>query len=276
MQAQSWSARTIGSRTDLVQRLSAHAGKAPETVGTTEVLAFLGQPTFSASSRQTYHVDLNSWFRFLVESGARDDHPLGHLKIPRASRRTPRPLHTIHLARLLDSRMHSRTRSMILLAAYQGLRVSEIAKFRGDDVDLDTEVLRVVGKGGVDALLPLHPLIAAEATAYGPGWWFPQWKPNASSGSHGHILGRSVSTIIANAMKRANVPGSAHSLRHWFATELLRSGADIRVVQELMRHASIATTERYLHVDDAHRRAGLLLLPDVTAPPAVTEFAGAA
>jgi len=152
---------------------------------------------------------------------------------------------------------------MILLAAYQGLRVFEIAKFRGSDIDLVSREMVVEGKGGVHAVLPLHPIIEAEAAHYGPGLWFPQHVANVQN--TGHILGASVSSILSTAMKRAGVPGSAHSLRHWHATELLRSGVDSRVTQQLMRHASLATTQRYMHVDDTQRRAGLLLLPDARA-----------
>ena len=128
--------------------------------------------------------------------------------------------------------MHARTRSMCLLAAYQGLRVSEIAKFRGSDIDPVARELRVIGKGGVDAVLPLHPIIEAEAEKYGPGWWFPQWKPNALGETGGHVLGRSVSTIIAT--EAAGRPASTSDITDWD-----------RVVRESspsQRSASAATT----------------------------------
>lgn len=118
----------------------------------------------------------------------------------------------------------------------------------------------------VRAILPLHPVIESEAADYGQGYWFPQRVGNRSNA--GHILGESVTSILSVAMKRAGVPGSAHSLRHWHATELLRQGVDIRVIRDLMRHASVATTERYLHITADQQREGLLLLPDLTQPPA--------
>lgn len=264
MRAQSWSRRTVDDRIDLVQRVSRELGRAPELLDVDDVLQFLSG-SFLASTRQTYHVNLDAWFRWLQRHGGRPDNPMADLAIPKAKRRPPRPVSTAHLTHLLDTRMKSKTRTMILLAAYQGLWVSEIAKFRGDkDIDLRSKELRVLGKGNVDAILPLHPIIEAEAANYGPGWWFPQWKPNRDGDDGGHVLGRSVSTVVANAMHRAEIPGSAHALRHWYATELLRAGVDCRVVMDLMRHASLATTQRYLHVDDSQRRAGLLLLPDTT------------
>lgn len=276
MRAQSWSERTIGDRIDLVLRVAHNAGRPPEQLDVDDVLAFLSTSSFQPSTRQTYHVNLEAWFRWMEVMGVRDDNPMRRLAIPKAKRRAPRTISTTHVARLLSTRMHRRTRTMCLLAAYQGLRVSEVAKFRGADIDPVARELRVVGKGNVDAVLPLHPLIEAEAEAYGSGWWFPQWKANRTGEAGGHVLGRSVSTIVANAMRRAGIPGSAHSLRHWYATELLRAGVDCRIVMELMRHASLATTQRYLHVDDTQRRAGLLLLPDATGtmvPPRVHEAA---
>lgn len=278
MRAQSWSRRTIDDRLDLVARVAREHNTRPEDLQVDDILEFLAG-SFSASTRQTYHVNLDAWFRWLVRAGARADNPMADLSIPKAHRRPPRPIQTSHLEVLLTTRMHRRTRTMILLAAYQGLRVSEIAKFRGDDLDHVSSELHVIGKGGVDAVLPLYPLIREESEAYGPGWWFPQWKPNSDGAAGGHVLGRSVSTIIANAMRRAGIPGSAHSLRHWFASQLLREGVDIRVIQQLMRHASIATTERYLHVDDTQRREGILLLPDVSTQrklPMPVEHAAAA
>lgn len=264
MRAQSWSERTVEDRIDLVLRVGRLSERQPEQLDVDDVLAFLSSDSFQASTRQTYHVNLESWFRWMELVGIRDDNPMRRLSIPKAKRRAPRTIATAHVVRLLDTRMHARTRTMCLLAAYQGLRVSEVAKVRGIDIDPVARELRVVGKGNVDAVLPLHPLIEVEAADYGPGWWFPQWKPNRTGDAGGHVLGRSVSTIIANAMHRARIPGSAHSLRHWYATELLRAGVDCRIVMELMRHASLATTQRYLHVDDTQRRAGLLLLPDAT------------
>lgn len=265
MRAQSWSDRTIGDRIDLVLRVARLAGRPAEQLDVDDILGFLSG-SFQASTRQTYHVNLQSWFRWLELVGIRDDNPMRRLSIPKAKRRAPRTIATTHVVRLLNTRMHARTRTMCLLAAYQGLRVSEVAQVRGADIDPVARELRVIGKGNVDAVLPLHPLIEAEASSYGSGWWFPQWKPNKAGEMGGHVLGRSVSTIIGNVMRRAGIPGSAHSLRHWYATELLRAGVDCRIVMELMRHASLATTQRYLHVDDTQRRAGLLLLPDATGP----------
>jgi integrase/recombinase XerD len=260
MQAQSWSERTIRERVGLVRRVA--RGRDPVALTTDEIVNFLGSAQVAASSRRTYDASLRAWFRWCVASGRRDSDPMANLPRPRDRRREVVGLRDGHVRALLSSRMHQRTRTMILLAAFQGLRVHEIARVRGSDVDVISQTLAVDGKGGVRSILPLHPVIAAQSQDYGPGWWFTQHVPNRASRGGGHILGNSVSRIVGDAMARAGIPGTAHSLRHYFASELLRQGADIRVIQQLMRHATLASTERYLHVDDDQRRSALLRLPD--------------
>lgn len=155
---------------------------------------------------------------------------------------------------MLSAPMYRRTRVMVLLAAYAGLRVHEIAKVRGEDQRAGT--LRVVGKGGVEAALAIHPMIAGAAMAMpAVGWWFP------APGGEGPLTPNGVTTTVGRTMRRAGVSGTAHSLRHWYATAQLRAGVNIRVVQENMRHASLASTQLYTAVDDQERRAGIMALP---------------
>ena len=84
-------------------------------------------------------------------------------------------------------------------------------------------------------------------------WLYTQCMTLAQAGGNGAREQVAVSTVIGKAMRRAGVPGTAHALRHWYATALVESGADLRTVQTLMRHASLATTERYVRVDEQRR-----------------------
>jgi len=266
LRGESYSDSIVRDRPELVRRAATRQGIAPEYLTVDDVLAFLGSSNIARSSRYTYHESLKAWFRWLVAVGVRDDNPMEDLKTPKPGRRVARYITIEHVTHLLNSGVRSRTRAMVLLMGYQGLRVSEVAKFRGDDIDHISKQVRVIGKGDSEWILPLHPLIEEMSAAYGRGWWFPQYGANRLGTTGGHILSGSVTTTVGGAMKRAGVPGSAHSLRHWHATEMLRAGVDIRVIQQLMRHESIATTQLYTHVDDTQRRAGLMLLPDVTQP----------
>lgn len=155
--------------------------------------------------------------------------------------------------------MRRKTRAMILLAAHQGLRVSEISKMRGEFVNHVSGKLTVHGKGDVTLYQPLHDVTRTlSLTMPRRGLWFPSPKyPNQP------IDPRSTSDIIGRAIKRAGVEGSAHQLRHWFGTELLRGGADLRIVQELMRHADPRTTAIYTQVNDDQQREAIQVLPKV-------------
>lgn len=263
MRAAGRSERTITDRLQLLARASKRVGEPAGEMTTRGLVAFLGSP-MSAGTRATYYAALRAWHRWLMLTGNRGDDPTVPLARPRAPRRTPRPVSNEGLAALLRSRMKRRTRVMVLLAAYQGLRVHEIAKLRGEDVDLIGRRLRVVGKGGLDAMLPLHSVIAEQARVMPRrGWWFPAYKPNRPRpDGEGPVLARSVSTVISIAMRRAEVPGTAHCLRHWHGTQLLRTAkADARVTQTLLRHASLATTAIYTEVDADDCRDALERLP---------------
>lgn len=208
---------------------------------------------WSDSTVAIYTTCLSVWFKWLVLVDRRIDNPmlkLGRVKTPE---RVPRPISDDDVPKLLTTRMWSSTRVMILLALLAGLRVHEIAKVRGEDIDLGSRVLWVKGKGRKLRQLPLHPLLVEMASEMPErGWWFPM------RGHEGeHVLSKSVSDIIGRTMRRAGVPGSAHCLRHWYATSLLDDGADIRVVQELMRHKSLATTQIYTKVSTERQREAI-------------------
>lgn len=260
MRAQAWTDRTIKNRTQTIGFLARHIDRDPSTATALEVRAFLGRSGWAPGTRVRYFNDLRAWFRWLVSDGHREDDPMAALPKPKLPRADLDVISTEDVRRLLAASMYARTRTMMILAAYQGLRASEIARVRSDDVDLEGERLLVLGKGGVRAVLPLHPVVARRAELHGPGWWFPQQQhgTNSKTKSGGPVLGESVTDAVRQTMKRAGVRGSCHSLRHWYATELLRQDVDLRTIQQLMRHSSLATTERYLHVDDTDRRAGVL------------------
>ncbi|MCD7052930.1 tyrosine-type recombinase/integrase [Rhodococcus sp. BH2-1] len=240
--------RWIGDSLATLRQLERTAGSPAADVEPVEISRFLGRAHLSANTRSTYFGQLASYYRWTADHGGAN--PMQKIRRPRVPRSTPRPVSDAGLNRLLAQRMHRRTRAMILLAAFAGLRVHEIAKFRGEDLDLEERVIRVQGKGGHRAVLPAHPvLVDIAASMPTAGWWFPanSTRPGA------HIHGRSVSQIIGQAMRRADVPGTPHSLRHWYGTALVRSGTDLRTAQTLLRHASLATTEIYTAVADSGR-----------------------
>lgn len=212
---------------------------------------------WSQATAATYYSYLMSFHKWLVMLDHRTDNPMYKLQTPRRPERTPRPVADNDLIRLLGIRMHHRTRVMILLAALAGLRVSEVAKVRGEDIDLASDRIYVIGKGSKRAWVPMHSILMDVARDMPQlGWWFPGncRRPGQP------IRSKSVSDVIGGAMRRAGIQGTPHSLRHWYATTLLSDGADLRTVQELMRHSSVQTTQVYTQVPDARRIAAVARL----------------
>ncbi|AMS02117.1 tyrosine-type recombinase/integrase [Mycobacterium phage Xeno] len=245
--AQRLSRRTIDERLRVIHLLHAETGVQPMKIRATDLVRWIADhEDWSDSTACTYTSYLSAWFKWLQLTDRREDNPMVKVGAPRLPDRQPRPVSDADVVALLQTRMWTSTRRMILLALLAGLRVHEIAKIRGEDIDMSARVLWVKGKGKRLRSVPLHPLLIEMASEMpAAGYWFPM------RGHEGeHILSKSVSDIIGRTMKRAGVRGTPHCLRHWYATTLLDNGTDIRVVQELLRHKSIATTQIYTKVPE--------------------------
>lgn len=167
-----------------------------------------------------------------------------------AKRRLPIVLREPEMAALVAAVPTARDRLIVDLGRYAGLRVSEIVRLRVEHLDLDAGLIEVhAGKGDKDRNLPLHRSLVEPLRACigdrATGWLFP------SPRGAGHLTSRSVQRMIAASAARAGIARrvTPHKLRHTFATTALRRGANLRQVQELLGHASVATTEIYTHLD---------------------------
>jgi len=261
MRASNRSGRTIAERVRLVHRVAEQAGVEPHLLDADALAAFLAE--CRGPSRATYYAHLHAWFTWLARQGIRDDLPTLRLDRPKVGRREARTIATSQVRALLSSGIRGRTRTMVLLGAYQGMRASEIAAIRGLDLDVTAHELVVTGKGGVTRVLPLHPQVEVEADRYSRGWWFPS---HCRSGEPIHAA--TVSNTIGDAMGRAGVPGTCHDLRRWYATTMVEAGVGLTTVQRLLGHSSVATTQRYVAVGRQVRIDAVLGLPDLLAPVA--------
>lgn len=244
---------TVTERCRVIVQLRDESGKRPSEAEPMDIIHWLSRHTeWSHATRATYHAYLRAYFNWLCLMDHRSDNPMIKLPPPRYPERVPRPVADRDLVGLLATPMHHRTRIMILLAALEGLRVSEIARVRGEDIDICGPKIYVVGKRAKQDWLPLHPiLVEASQTMPLRGWWFPA--NNRRPGDHIHS--KSVSDIIGSAMRRAGARGTPHGLRHWTGSTLLDDGADLRTIQELLRHKQLTTTAIYTKVPDARRYA---------------------
>jgi site-specific recombinase XerD len=209
---------------------------------------------------------VRSYFRHLTLIGVRADNPASSIAGPRRPRTVPRTLSPAEAERLVEAAVGTtpramRDRALVELLYGAGLRVSEAVGLVKAAVDLEQRVVRVVGKGGKERLVPLgRP--AAEALrrylALGRPHLDHRHRPDLFLNARGGALTRSgVFLVLRRLADRAGLePGRVHPhlLRHSFATHLVEGGADLRSVEEMLGHADVGTTERYTHVSDRHRR----------------------
>jgi integrase/recombinase XerD len=251
MRAAGRSPQTIKTRLSGIETLCRHAGVTNVTAITADhVTAWLGDCE-APWTRCTYWMTIRCWVTWALAEGIICADPTARLAKPRTPKCVPRPVSDAVIRQLLNGDTlgdktgghNPRARIYVALAALAGLRVHEIAKVRGEDVDFEGGWLYVDGKSNVRAAIPLHPELASIAKTMPPvDWWFPH------NGSH--VSGEWVSTCIRRALRAVGSTATAHQLRHSFGTAVLRSSHDLRVTQELLRHSSPASTAIYTQVAD--------------------------
>lgn len=215
---------------------------------------------------------LRAFFRWLAREGQADN-PCEAVTAPKIPHRLPVHLSTDDLSVLLAApnlrtSLGLRDRALLELLYSSGLRAAECAGLNWESIHEGLAVARVIGKGRKERVVPVGPEALAALTAYRRGWRGERIDPRAvflnARGSR--LTTRSIGRIVEKHILAAGIAAHAtpHSLRHSFATHLLESGADLRAIQEMLGHASIATTQRYTHLelarlaavyDKAHPRA---------------------
>lgn len=232
--------------------------------------------TYRASSVARALAAARALHRFLVREGVVPDDPTQGVIRPRIPRSLPKPLTVDQVAALLaapgDAEPPALRDAAILEVLYgAGLRISELVALDVDDVDLEEGSVRVVGKGDKERVVPLGRYAVRAVGSY-LARSRPVLARSRSGGAlflnqrGGRLTRQGATNIIQTAARRAGIRArvTPHVLRHSFATHMLEGGADVRVVQELLGHASVATTQIYTLVtqdhlrevyDDAHPRA---------------------
>lgn len=232
---------TIYLRGYHLRRFAKTSGVSVETVTRDHVLTFLDTPSWAASYRRSYRVTLRSFFRWAKDEGIVRKNPMKGIKSTPAPIGKPRPAPeaAVKSAQTYSDR---RVPVMVRLAAYAGLRCCEVCRVHRDDV-IETSSgyrLRVLGKGRKVRVIPITNAMAFEILD-ADGWLFP-------GQIDGHLSASYVSKLVSRALP---IGWTAHTLRHRFASRAyIGAGKDIRAVQELLGHASVATTQIYTAVED--------------------------
>jgi integrase/recombinase XerD len=208
---------------------------------------------------------VKSFCHFLEQEGILTEDPTSQIDAPRITKYLPRAASVSEVERLLaqldgDSGTALRDRAMLELLYATGMRVSELVALNRADVSLEQGVVVCRGKGGKQRQLPFGEKAAQAMTRYieaGRSQLLARQQQEALFlNHHGERLTRQgFWLIIKSYARQAGIDKiTPHTLRHSFATHLLTNGADLRAVQELLGHSSIATTQVYTHVADSHLR----------------------
>jgi integrase/recombinase XerD len=249
----------------------ARRGPDLDTAGAEDIEAWfqdLGARGLSPATAARRRSAVRQFYRFVLGEGWRPDDPSRRVVAPKAGRPLPRVLSRDDVNALIaaaaekDGAQGLRLAAMIALLYASGLRISELLALPVTAMARDPAFLMVKGKGGKERLAPLNASAKAAVSAYlavRPGflakglkdspWLFP------SRSASGRLTARRVSQLLEDAAIAAGIDRekvSPHVLRHAFATHLLEGGADLRVIQTLLGHADIATTQIYTHVASDH------------------------
>jgi len=209
---------------------------------------------------------IRSFFRHQTLLGTRSDNPAAELELPRRRRTLPRTLSPAEAERLVEAASGTspralRDRALVELLYGAGLRVSEAVGLDKGSVDLDSRLVRCIGKGSKERVVPIGRQAVTALRRYlsrGRPYLDKRHRPELFLNAKGGGLTRAgVFLILRRLAGTAGLEPERvhpHLLRHSFATHLLEGGADLRSVQEMLGHADLATTELYTHVSDRRRR----------------------
>ena len=265
----------------LAQQLNRRRGDVtPQDIDRTHIRGFLTDLHKRGNSRSSAARKLaaiRAFGRFLQREGLVDSDPAALVGTPKREQRLPQHLGETEMSRLLEmpdtsQPLGRRDRAILELFYASGLRLSELVGLDIEDVNLSSRVVRVLGKGRKERLVPFNRSAEAALRA-----WLKDWEGLSLSGERGpstfsrrraskklsvpvflNYQGRRLSTRSVDRLVRKYVAMcstrfgiSPHALRHSFATHLLERGADLRAIQELLGHARLSTTQRYTHVNAA-------------------------
>ena len=257
---------------DVEGLLKAYEGYLPADIGTAEVERYLSdriQKGLSKRSQARLLSSLRSFFNWCIEEGDLKDNPCDRIDAPKLGKYLPAVLSVEEIDAIMESvdlkaPTGLRDRAILEVLYGCGLRVSECTGLLQSHVHLDEGYVDVVGKGNKQRIIPLGEMAAEAIRNYLPA------RPEPSARAYEDVLflnrfGRPLSRVsVFNLVKeRAMAAGihkeiSPHTFRHSFATHLIEGGADLRIVQEMLGHESILTTEIYTHIDSSTWQAAVL------------------
>ena len=269
LRLRNYSERTVRVYVQHVAHFAAHYGRSPDTLGAEEIRRYQQYLVEEKRVSVAYHTQFIAALRFFygVTLGRQD--VVERIPYPRGASKLPCVLSRQEVAQLLGAVRNTKHKVLLTTAYAAGLRVSELTQLKVEDIDSQRMVIVVrQGKGRKDRIVMLAQALLVQLRQYWAEyeprtWLFPGSHPQRP------ISTRSVQKVCTSACGRAGItkPVTVHTLRHSFATHLLESGTNLRVIQMLMGHSSLRTTTRYMHVSTErllHTPSPLDLMEKVT------------
>ncbi len=214
----------------------------------------LREKEYSATSVMRKIASLRGFFKWLCASEICKTNPTLTLEQPKVPKRLPKVMTVQEIETILNENLNKRERVIVELLYGCGLRVSELVNLKVNDFDIKAKYLQTTGKGSKDRIVPLGSKAISAIKDYMQERDFTLKKfridtKNLLVNEHGRNLSRQdVYNFIKEQGKKIHKHISPHTLRHSFATHLLENGADLRIVQELLGHSDVATTQLYTHI----------------------------
>jgi integrase/recombinase XerD len=246
MMAVGASAATVRVRTQTLQTLLRQSGRSsPIELTRRDVLRFLSRD-LRPWSRHTYFRCISAWDTWAREFDLISESIMRGIPAPRKPAPVARPISDDEVRRLLAAPLSPRARAYVELALFQALRVSEIARIRGEHFDRAAGWLLVNGKGGTVRHIPIHAQIGKLAASFPTvGLWFP-----SPLDPRQPVKPLAVSATIKASMLSVGIHAVPHQLRDTCATMMQRQSHDLVLTQSFLRHASPATTTKYIAISD--------------------------
>ncbi len=226
-----------------------------------EYLKYLKESKMSDKSISRNISSIRTFYKFLLMERVITKSPIELIELPKIKKTLPTVLSTEEVSRLLDITVtdaySARNKAMLELMYATGLRVSELIALKKQDINFEDAVLKTMGKGSKERILPIGDYALEALHLYLDGYRDELMKKKVTDylflNNHGTPITRQgFFKMIKKLAKEKNIttPFSPHTLRHSFATHLLDCGADLRSIQELLGHSDISTTQIYTHVSN--------------------------